>query len=243
MRRSKADPLDTADRSDHPDQAAEIDLAEAIGVDRLAEQDDFFYAARGQRRDFANHRIGGDAAFASAHVWNHAKGAELVAPAHRGNVRANAVLMLGRDVGVGLGSVERDIDRGIEAGAPDQLGQAAIAVGSGDEVEPGRLFDDRSAIVLRHASEQTEPYSRPAALEAGQLAEPLEHALFGVLADSAGVEQDDVGVFSLLGAPEAGLTHHGPHGLRVRDIHLASVGLDIDPRLRRDVGESLHIRK
>src|SRR5208282_2476506 len=110
-------------------------------------------------------------------------------PAHRGNVRANPVLMLGRDVGVGLGPVERDIDRGIEAGALDQLGQAAIAVGSGDEVEPRRLFDDRSTIVLRHASEETEPYFGPAALEPGELAEPLEHALFGVLANSAGVEQ------------------------------------------------------
>ena len=141
--------------------------------------------------------------------------------------------MFGADVGVGLGAIQPHVDRRIEARAREQLRQSAIAVGSGDQVEVRRLLGNRGAIMLRHASEEPELEAGPRALEARQSAQAPEHALLGVFANRAGVEQDHVGVFGTLGAAVPGAAHDRADRLRVGDIHLASVGLEIDLRLPR----------
>src|SRR4028119_229779 len=60
--------------------------------------------------------------------------------------------------------------------------------------------------------------------EAVELAEVAADAVYGVLADVAGVEDDDVGV--LVGAHfgVAGVQDHAPHPVGVVDVHLASEG-------------------
>ena len=237
MRRGEADSLHAVDRRDQAQQAAKIDVAEAIGVDRLPEQHDFPCTALGESADVGQNRLGRHAALASAHVWHHAKRAKAVASAHRGDVCAHAALVRGRDIGVGLAAVQAHVDLGhlprrIEAGAAEQFGQPSVAVRPGDEVEPRRLLDQRGAVVLRHASEQPQPQFGTGVLEPRKVAQAPQHPFLGMLANRAGVEQDDVGVFGTAGGGVAGAAQHPADQLGVGDIHLAAVRLDKDPRRR-----------
>ena len=62
----------------------------------------------------------------------------------------------------------------------------------------------------------------------GELAEPAEHALLGVLANGAGVENHRVCVVRALHQLHAGALEHAGHELGVRHVHLAAVGLEED---------------
>ena len=235
MRRGEANSLHAVERRDQAQQAAEIDVAGAIGVDRLPEQHDFPYPALGKSADVGHNRLGRHAALASAHIRHHAKRAKAVASTHRGNVGAHAALVRGRDIGIGFVAVQAHVDfdrlpRRIEAGAAEQFGQPAVAVGPGDEVEPRRLLDQRGAVVLRHASEQPQAQFGTGVLEARKLAQAPQHPFLGMLANRAGVEQDDVGVFGTAGGGISGAAQYPAHQLGVGDIHLAAVRLDKDPR-------------
>ena len=97
--------------------------------------------------------------------------------------------------------------------------------------------------MLRHASEQPELHLRPRILEPRQLAQPVQHLLFGMLANRAGVEQDDVGIFDAVGSDVTGAAQDGADRLRIGDIHLASVGLEINPRMRRIGSAIIHRTK
>ena len=50
--------------------------------------------------------------------------------------------------------------------------------------------------------------------------------LLGIVADRAGVDQDDIGLTDILGVHVSLPLHQGDHDLRVADIHLAAVGFD-----------------
>ena len=186
---------------------------------------------------------GRNRALAAAHVRHHAERAELVASAHRGHVGAHAAAVVGRDIGVSLGAIEPHIDGGVEAGAANHLGQAAVTVGPRDHVEERGLLHDRDAIVLRHASEQPDLHLRPRILEPRKLPQPMQHLLFGMLANRAGVEQDDVRIFDAVRSDVTRAAQNGADRLRIGDIHLASVGLEINPRMRRIGGAIVHKTK
>ena len=110
MRRRESNPLDPVDRRDHREQRAEVDVAKAVGVDGLPEQHDLFHAARRQFANLAHQICGRNRALAAAHVRHHAERAEFVTPAHRSDVSAHAAAVVGGDIGVGLGTIETDID-------------------------------------------------------------------------------------------------------------------------------------
>ena len=200
MRRGEANPLDAVNRRDHFEQRAEVSVAETVRIDGLPEQHDFFHAARGQLANLAHQVRRWNRALAAARERHHAERAEFVASAHRGHVGAHAAAVVGRDIGVSLGAIEPDIYGWIEAGAADHLGQSAVAVRPRDHVEERRLLHDRDAIMLRHASEQPDFHLRPRILQARKLAQPMQHLLFGMLANRAGVEQDDVRILDAVGA-------------------------------------------
>src|SRR5262249_424747 len=73
-----------------------------------------------------------------------------------------------------------------------------------------------------------------------QVTEAAQHTLFGMLTNRAGVEQDDIGIFGLVGCRISGATQHCGHRLRIGDVHLASVGLEVDPGLPRIYGCGAH---
>ena len=106
-------------------------------------------------------------------------------------------------------------------------GEVAVAVGPDHQVHPGHLLQQRGAQALRHAADHAEDAAGP--LVALQLAHPPDHPLLGVVAHGAGVDQHDVGVRRLLGPHVALPAEHPEHELGVGHVHLAAVGLDVDP--------------
>src|SRR5689334_2721918 len=93
MGRSESNSLDAVNCRHGFEQCAEAELLVAIGVYGLAEQDDFFDSAGSQLANFAQNVAGGNAAFAPAHVWNHAEGAKLVTSAHYRYIRPHAIVV------------------------------------------------------------------------------------------------------------------------------------------------------
>ncbi len=68
--------------------------------------------------------------------------------------------------------------------------------------------------------------------EPRQVAQAPQHALLRMLANRAGVEQDNVGVLGTGGGGVTGAAQQPADQLGVGDIHLAAVGLDKDARRR-----------
>ena len=95
-----------------------------------------------------------------------------------------------------------------------------------DHVAVG-LLEQRVAFLLRHAAGDGDERPAPGLLaEHAQLAEPRIELLLGVLADAAGVDDDDVGVALVVGRLVAGLLQQARHPLGVVDVHLAAERLD-----------------
>src|SRR5215211_1712809 len=78
----------------------------------------------------------------------------------------------------------------------------------------------------RGADAAGEGYLFDAALapEAVELSEVAADAVYGVLADVAGIEYDEVGLFVGLDLGVACVQDHAPHAVRVVDVHLAAEG-------------------
>jgi hypothetical protein len=90
--------------------------------------------------------------------------------------------------------VELDVDDALAlAGAVDEAGDAAVAVGSGDQADVWGVLLDLVAEVLGHAAGDAEDQARSLFAVAQELAGAAVDAVFGLLADGAGVEEDDVG--------------------------------------------------
>ena len=86
--------------------------------------------------------------------------------------------------------------------------------------------------MLRHASEQPQLDLGARLLKSCEVAQTPDHALLGMLADRAGVQQDDVGLLELRCGRVTGSAQDPSNQLGIRDIHLASVGFEPDSRLR-----------
>ena len=109
----------------------------------------------------------------------------------------------------------------------DQFGQAVQGLRTEHQVDVRRALDDRRALLRGHAAADADHHRAVALLERLPAAELAEHLFLRLLADRAGVDQDDVGFFDLVGQLQAvaGGEHVGHLG-RVVLVHLAAVGLD-----------------
>ena len=97
--------------------------------------------------------------------------------------------------------------------------------------------------MLRHASEQSDLHLRPGVLEPRKLPQAMQHLLFGMLANRAGIEQDDVRILDAICIDVTRAAQNGANRLRIGDIHLASVSLEINPRTSRVGGAFIHKTK
>ena len=96
-----------------------------------------------------------------------------------------------------------------------------------DDVDVGRASENGLPFLLSHApghGDQRPPTLR--VLQRPEFAEPREQLLLGPLADAAGVQDHDVGVFGVVGRLVASLFEQSGHALRVMDVHLAAERLD-----------------
>jgi hypothetical protein len=122
--------------------------------------------------------------------------------------------------------------------AAEQVGQSPIGIWARDQIEPRRPRHQRRSIMLRHASEQPELQMRPGNFEPCEIAQPADHAVLGMLANRAGIDQDNIGVLGTRREGIASLAQDGADRLRIGDIHLAAVGFEINPR-RPGTGDSV----
>ena len=89
-----------------------------------------------------------------------------------------------------------------------------------------RLLEQLRAEALRHAAGHA--HDRVRLHVPLQLAQPADHALLGVIANRAGVDEDDVGAVRAVDGVVAVRRELPEHQLGVAHVHLAAVGLDVD---------------
>jgi hypothetical protein len=201
----------------------------AVGVDVLAEELDLGEAEVDHLAGFDEDGGGGAGALFPAGVGDNAVGAELVAALDDGDVSAVRV-GTGGEVGlegeVGLAVVEAG-DAGFasfEAG--EHVGQVAVGGGARDQRDVGGLLEDALAFLLGYAAEDGELFAF--ALETLVLVEAVEDLLLGLVADGAGVVEDQAGVGLVLDAGVALLLERADDFFGVMGVHLAAEGFDIE---------------
>ena len=234
VRGGEADAADAFDAGDGVDQYRKIGFATveggaAVGVDVLAEQVHLAHALGGELGHFHQDVVEGAADFLAAGIGHHAVRAVLRAAFHDGDERSGPF-------GAGLGQAVEFLDLGEAdvhlrlAGAAagvDQLRQTVQGLRTEDEVHIRRARDDGSAFLRGHAAADADHHAFLMLFVALPAAELAEDFFLRLLADRAGVDQDDVGLAFIEGEFQAvrSLEHVGHLG-RVVLVHLAAVGLD-----------------
>src|SRR6185437_6981734 len=234
MRGGETDPADALDLRDGVDQHGEIRDAAvvhgtAVGVDALAQQVHLAYALFGELGHFHQHVVERAADLGAAGVGHHAVAAVLRAAFHDRDEG-------GGPLGARLGQLvelldlgEGDVHLRPVGGAIglDQLGQAVQRLRAEHQVHVGRALDDGLAFLAGHATAHADDHVAATLLVLLPAAELAEHLFLRLLADRAGVDQDNVRLGLVLGQLQAvrGLEHVGHLG-RVVLVHLAAVGLD-----------------
>src|SRR2546422_2598494 len=129
----------------------------SVRVDVLAEKGHLFAPGGGEALGFPHDAHEVAAALASAGVWNHAEGAEVVAAAHDGDPGRDAFDAVGDDIDVGLvfGEVHRQTFPA--CGSPlQQVGQGPVAVRSDQHVDERVAGQEVLLEVLRHAAQHAD---------------------------------------------------------------------------------------
>ncbi len=231
MRRGEPDAQQGRNQRRAPHQLGKVDLAGAVGVDVLPQQGDFAVTVVEKRAHLGQDGLGVAAPLAAAGVGHHAVGAEVVAAAHDGDEGADAVLIQPHrgDFGVGLLGGEQHVDPlAARLGLADQARQIAVGIGPGDDVDPGGALDELLSQTLGHAADDADDERGTGFPQPFHLGQAAPDALLGVVADGAGIDEDDVGLLGIVGMDVALLLHDRDDDLRIADVHLAAVGLEVE---------------
>ena len=111
--------------------------------------------------------------------------------------------------------------------APSQSPRCAIEPGPEGDVDVGVELEDPLALRLGVAAADGDHAVGVAPLARRRLAEVGRELRVGLLADRAGVEDDDVGVLGARRLAEAELLEHALDALGVVSVHLAAEGGDV----------------
>ena len=218
-------------------RGAAVRALAVIGVDVLAEQRDLADAGIGQALRLGDDRGDRPRHLGAARVGHDAERAELVAAFLHGDEGRHAALADRGAAGRGeLAELVLDRKLGVEnlavRGAGQHLRQPVIALRPDHEIDPGRAAEDLLAFGLRDAAGDGDRHVAP--LRCRVLFQHAHAAEFGIdllgrlLADVAGVEDDEVGVVRRRGLGEALGGQRVRHTMRIVDVHLAAVGLDVE---------------
>ena len=235
MRGRVADALDAGHFGDVLDQQRQIGLflaarhGAAIGIDVLAEQRDFPHALRRQAGDLGQHVLERPRDFVTPGVGHDAEGAELGAAFHD------------RDEGRGalhfapaawhrtsrFPGRRRRLPPPVAPAFGDQLRQAVQGLRTEHDIDVRRAGDDGLAFLAGDATADADHQIRIQLLQVPDPPEVVENLLLRLLAHRAGVEQDDVGFFRVVGLDDAfGGTEHVGHLVGIVLVHLAPEGAD-----------------
>ena len=237
-----AQPHDTVDFGKPVQQPAErpgpsVRAFAVIGVDVLPNQRDLAHAVVGEPLhvvDDLRHRARD---FRAARIGHHAEGAELVAAFLHGDecgnaARADRIRLRGGEEAELVLDREFGLQRAAFAlRARQQLRQMMIALRPDHDVHCRRAADDLRALGLRDAARDRDAHLAPVArrLVLGD-PQPPEFGvdLFGgLLADMAGVEDHQVRILGAGCLHKALRRQRVHHALRIVDVHLAAIGLDM----------------
>ena len=208
-----------------------------ISVDVLAEQRDLADAGVGQALGLGDDPGDRTRHFGAARVGHDAERAELVAAFLHGDEGRHAALAR-RRTAWRCEVPELVLDRkfGVDClallGALQHVRQAVVALRPDHEIDRALTADDLGALGLRDAAGDGDFHV--ASLQRGFLLEHAHAAELGIdllgrlLADVAGVEDDQVGVVRRGGLDEALGGQRVRHTMRIVDVHLAAVGLDVE---------------
>ena len=209
-----------------------------IGVDVLADQRDLAHAGVRQPRDLGDDLHDRARHLGAARIGHDAEGAELVAAflhGHEGRDAARArrraarrrqqiELVLDRELGV---------DHAFAApNARQQSRQPMVALRPDHEIDRRRAADDLLAFRLGDAAGDRDHHA--AAVAGGGLLEHAHAAELGIdllgrlLADVAGVEDDEIGVLGRGGLGKTLGRERVRHTMGIVDVHLAAERLDMD---------------
>ena len=168
---------------------------------------------------------GSVAPLAPARLRNHAERAVLLAAFHHRDERLErAAPTAGRAVILTSGaSPVSSTGRPLAPDAVDQLGDTGDGGRAEHEIDGGRPALDGVLVELRHAAHDADDEIRPLGLEQAQLAELREHLVLGLLADGAGVDEDEVGLGLVGGQLLAVLAQETGDPLGVILVHLTAV--------------------
>ncbi|MGY3630616.1 hypothetical protein ACVWWI_007547 [Bradyrhizobium sp. USDA 3686] len=231
-------PRDARERREVLQQPAErpafsVRSLAVIGVDVLSDQRELAHAVLGEPLHVVDDLCHRPRDFRATRVRHDAEGAELVAAFLHRDESGNAA---GADrAGLGLGQeAELVLSRefGLDgaafiAGALQQLRQMMIALRSHHDVDRGCTAHDLLALGLCHAACDRDlhgtPVARGGVLGDAQAAELRIDLFRGLLADMAGVEDDEVGVISAGRLHESFRGQRVHHALGIVDVHLAAI--------------------
>ena len=243
MRGGVAQPVEALDRGEAADQPGQVQLARAacavIGVDVLAQQHDLAGAGGDEAPRLGLDCGGRTRLLGPAGVGHDAEGAEAVAALLNREERRDPPSgqpprqLLRQVVEARFRRHGRIHAWGPCTGCARHHGrQPVIGLRPHDDIDIGRARRDLGALGLGDAAGDGEQH-----LAARALARPFQRAqapelgidLFRrLLADVAGVEDDQVGVLDLRGRAIAERRQDIRHAGGVVDVHLAAEGLDVE---------------
>ncbi len=133
-----------------------------------------------------------------------------------------------------LGECRLDQRAVLGARAGDELRQAMIALRADDEIDDRRAAHDLGALGLGDAADDGDDRlvagGRALVLQLADAAEVRIDLLGRLLADMAGVEDDEIGILDGVGFGIALRRERLGHALGIIDVHLAAEGADEDLR-------------
>jgi hypothetical protein len=100
--------------------------------------------------------------------------------------------------------------------------------GADDEVDVRGFLKDQVLIFLGHAADDADDFGGAIAFAEFEASEGAVDFVFGVFTDAAGIEDDCVGLFGVVGELVAVAAQGGDYQFAVQHIHLAADGFDVE---------------
>ena len=230
VRARVADALDAVDRVEPLQQLGErrprgAEIA-TVGVDVLAQQRHLAHALARELGDLGDELVGGTADLAPARRRDDAVRAGHVAAdrdLHPGLKLARA--LAGQMAGEAL-ELEEALRR--QRVGREELGELVDLARTERDVDEREAREDLVLDGLRPAAADADDPLRVARLQALRLMQVGDEAAVGLLADRAGVEEDDVGILGGGGLGVAERLEHPLHPLGVVLVHLTAERRDVE---------------
>ena len=246
LARHKAQPVVAGNGVDGGEQVCKVVIGAqvlAVAVHVLAEQRNFLIALGDEAAALLDDLLRLAAALAAADVGHDAVRAEVIAPVHDAHPRAHAALAhdgkILCDAAVLILNGEDALILRIYL--VQQLGEPPLGLRAEHKVYVvvGVFHLVGHDLLLRHAAAEADDLIGLCGLRVAESAKVAVDPLFRVLADGAGVEQDDVGLIFVARELVAHLAQHAHEHLAVGHVLLAAER--VDQRERRAGAAVVHL--